>query len=79
MRIRNHAGMYVVKFLGEYRIQDGAGNILGSRASDNAHFKNAERVLMEGVAPYKDSLGFVWSTKSSADIALATVAKRNLK
>lgn len=79
MKTRNHAGMTVVKFLGEHRIQDGSGNILGSGASDNAHFKNAERVLLEGEAPHKDSLGFVWSTKSSADLALATVAKRNLK
>ncbi len=49
----------VVKFLGEYRIQDSTGTLLGSET--NAVELDA----------HKDSLGFVWSDRQSADQALA--------
>lgn len=53
----------VVSFLGEYRIQDLTGTLLGSGTS------LIERVL----DAHKDSLGFVWTDRAAANRALALV------
>lgn len=78
-KVRNHAGLHVVPFLGEYRIEGRGGAILGSNADDNAHFRNAERAVVEFVRPFNDSLGFVWTTREAAESALATIARKNLQ
>jgi len=78
-KVKSHAGLEVVKFLGEYRIQGRAGAILGSGSDDNAHFRAAERFLVEGAEPHKDSIGYVWPNREAADTALQGIAKKNLK
>jgi len=78
-KVRSHAGLEVVVFLGEFRIQGRAGAILGSGADDNAHFRAAERFLLEGNQPHKDSIGYVWPDRKAAESALQAIAQRNLR
>ena len=78
-KVRSHAGLEVVKFLGEYRIQSRNGAVLGSGSDDNAHFKAAERLLREGSEPHKDSIGYVWNDRQSAETALQEISRKNLK
>lgn len=80
MKARSHAGLSVVSFLGEFRIQDQSGAIVGSGADNGAHFRAAERFLLNN--PYqshKDSIGYVWLSRKAAESALSAIAKNNLK
>jgi hypothetical protein len=80
-KARSHAGLHVIRYLGEYRIQQGVdGAFLGSGADNGAHFRAGERFLVDSPnAPHRDGIGFVWADREAAESALTAVAGKNLK
>jgi hypothetical protein len=68
------ADLHVTSFLTEYRIEDGRGNIVGSRATDEGFFRAMERRL-EQAGTERDSIGFVFTKKHLAINAIVGLGR----
>jgi hypothetical protein len=64
------AGLHIEELLGEFRITNGSAYVGGEDGERDARVSRLERILIAGDVPDRDSLGFVWSTRTAAEAAL---------